>query len=616
MPPPSPILRILAVLATALGLTTLATSAHAVDPPWSPTGFDLAESAPYAIDGEDRCDEGSQWRWEGDDAELALILIPCGDQAEAQAAAAAQAFFVAALPDERVLGVEHVSWSESDGVAMRVWVQESTIVVLSSHTTDDTQAAALQLSGTHAPDLAASLPGEPVPPRDDGTRVQGILVTLPLLIWLLIVLPARAVVALRRPRYDVTTADPTFRDVTSAAMHVTHQRRWRRVGRWVVGLAVGLVAFGIGNLAIGAIADGVARVLLGVAGVVGGVMITRRNRAHPVEQAGRLPTTHGARAWLGTALSVLAHALALAVVVGVALAGITSVLLPPAGRIPTPGEIASAGSAAPIFLLITVALLIREAVPLVLLGVVVLLIAVAGLDALGRGIRAASLRDVLAADPRAPILYLRSFDEDRLTLPATLHRRGLMDTLNVVRRRRFEEAIVVQLQRAGPVVAIAPPGSRLPKIGAARASFGHDEWQAEVTELARRAAAVVLSATPDSVREGFGWEIDLVANRLPHGRVMVVVGPWRGGLRRRWEAFRSHIAALPFFAQLATADLPDGLLVAAHSRQWGWSSWGATRRTDVTYAVAIDHALHALAADISGIDDDPDAVDPLLASAE
>ncbi|GAB2984222.1 hypothetical protein [Actinotalea caeni] len=602
------------VLGAALGLTAPAAPAHADDPPWSPAGFTLVETAGWTIDGDDRCDPGERWRWAGDAAEVAVILVPCTNQPAAQAAAAAQVIFTTDLPDERTLDVEHVSWSETEGVALRVWVQEARIVVLAVQAAD--RANALALGAQLAPDLAASLPGEPVPPQSDGYQVQGILVTLPLLVWLVLVLPARAVVALRRPRYEARSDTPGWLDVTPAAAQVATRRRWRRAGWWVAGLSATLLAFGLGNLTIGAVLDGVGRVVVGALGLVGGVVMVRRHRPLPVERAGRLPSTHGgARAWLGRGLSAVAHGLALAVVVGVGVAGVASAILPPAQRIPTPAEILAAGTDAPVVALVAVALLIRESMLLVLLGVLVVLVAVAGLDALGRRLRAASLREVLEADPRPPVLYLRSFDEDRLALPATLHRRGLMDTLNVVRRRRFEEAVVVQLQRIGPVVAIAPPGSRLPRIGAARASYGHDEWQEKVTELAGRAAVVVLSATPDSVREGFGWEIDLVAHRLPHGRVMVVVGPWRGELRRRWEAFRQHVAALPFFAGLARPDLPDGLLVAAHTGGWGWCAWGATRRTDVTYAVAIDHALHALAPDMAGIDDDPDAVDPLLATA-
>ncbi|GAB2622213.1 hypothetical protein [Pseudactinotalea suaedae] len=613
--PGSP-LRVLAVLVVAVLLIVLPhTPAHADEPPWSPAGYELQDDAAYLIDGESRCSEGGRWTWASGSEQVGLILVPCESPTAAQAAASGQVLFSEDHPEEKVLDVEHVSWSESDGVALRVWVQETTIVVLATSVPGGDAAQAFELGAEHAPDLAAALPGDPLPPEADGYGVQGILIAAPLMIWLLLVLPARAVVALRRPRYDVATAEPRWRDITPAAAALTRRRRWRRAGWWVTGIALGLVVFGVLNTALGAVVDGVARVLVGVLGTVGGVVMVRKNAALPVEHAGRLPTTLGARAWWGTALSALAYALAIGVVLGTALAAVASVVLPPADRIPSIGEIAAAGSAAPVLLLVTVGLLIRDSMVLVLLGVVALLVAVAGIDALGRRLRAASLREVLVADPRPPILYLRSFDEDRLTLPATLHRRGLMDTLNVIRRRRFEEAIVVQLQRSGPVVAIAPPGARLPKIGAARASYGHDEWQEKVTELAQRAAVVVLSATPSSVREGFGWEIDLVANRLEHGRVMVVVAPWRGQLARRWEAFRSYVSSLPFFADLASASLPDGLLVAARTSRWGWSSWGATRRTDVTYAVAIDHALHALGEDMAGLDDDPDAVDPLLADA-
>jgi len=609
-------LRVLAVLvAAALQVALPHPPAHADDPPWSPAGYELQDNAAYLIDGETRCSEGERWTWASGIEQIGLILVPCESQAAAQAAAHGQVLFASDHPEERVLDVEDVSWSESDGIALRVWVQETTIVVLAAAVPGGDAAAAFDLGAEHAPDLVAALPGDPLPPETDGSSVQGILIAAPLMIWVLLVLPARGLVALRRPRYHVATAESRWRDITPAAAALTRRRRWRRAGWWVTGLALSLVAFGVLNTALGAVADGLARVVAGMVGAVGGLVMVRKNAALPVEHAGRLPTTHGGRAWWGTALSVLAYALAIGVVLGTALAAVASVVLPPADRIPTLGEIAGAGSAAPLLMLVAVGLLIRDAMLLVLLGVVVLLVAVAGIDALGRRLRAASLREVLLADPRPPILYLRSFDEDRLTLPTTLHRRGLMDTLNVVRRRRFEEAIVVQLQRSGPVVAIAPPGARLPKIGAARASYGHDEWQEKVTELAQRAAVVVLSATPTSVREGFGWEIDLVANRLDHGRVMVIVAPWRGQLTRRWEAFRSYVSSLPFFTGLVSASLPDGLLVAAHTSRWGWTSWGATRRTDVTYAVAIDHALHALGEDMTGLDDDPHAVDPLLADA-
>jgi hypothetical protein len=66
-------------------------------------------------------------------------------------------------------------------------------------------------------------------------------------------------------------------------------------------------------------------------------------------------------------------------------------------------------------------------------------------------------RDVVAHDPRPSFLYLRSFDEDRLKLRVSLERRGILELLAPLRRRRFEEVLVRALSAYGPV--IAPTGA-------------------------------------------------------------------------------------------------------------------------------------------------------------
>lgn len=609
---------LLGALASVVLVLVGAGDAWAQDPPWSPTGYELDNDEAYEIEAERRCDVGHQWTWITEDSAVGLILVPCDDAVAASAAANAQVLFSGSFPDERAIEVDHVSWSPSDGIALRVWTQGETIVVLAVGVQDDDRDRAFAIGADLAPELAAALPGVPAAPANDGQAVQGLLIAAPIAVWLLFVLPARGVVALARPRYRATSTEPRWQDVTWATRVLVRHRRLRRLARWLLGLGVVLLGFGVLNLVGGfGWLDSLLRMLVGAGMVAGGVVVLRRHPRHAIERADRPPSTRGTSAILGTALSALAYALAIALLAATAFAAVASSVLPPGD--PDWGvllELLRSGVDTPRVLLIVLAAAVRTAFLPTLAVVVALLVLIAGLDALGRRLRAASLREVVERDPRSPILYLRSFDEDRLTLPATLHRRGLMDTLNVVRRRRFEEAMVVQLQRFGPVVAIAPPGSGIPAIGAARASYGHDEWQDRVTELAQRAAVVVLSATPDSVREGFGWEIDLVAGRLGHTRVMVVVGPWRSQLTRRWEAFRAYIAQRPFFADLASADLPDGLLVAARTRAWGWRAWGAERRTDVTYAVALDHAMHALAGELEGVDDDPDAVDPLLAELD
>jgi hypothetical protein len=221
-------------------------------------------------------------------------------------------------------------------------------------------------------------------------------------------------------------------------------------------------------------------------------------------------------------------------------------------------------------------------------------------DGLGQRLRTASLDDALTQDNRPHYLYLRSFDEDKLALTARLRGRGLIAALALRRKVRFEEVMVRQLSTTGPVIAVAPPGSTMPAIGAARASFGNDEWQQHVARYAETARAVVLSATPGEIRQGYGWELDLIAHRVGHQRVLVVLGPWPlASLRRRWTQFCMAVSAVPFFAPITMPWVPDGVHVLAHSPQQGWQAWGARRRLDWTYAVAIDQATRAYLPDWS-----------------
>jgi hypothetical protein len=296
-----------------------------------------------------------------------------------------------------------------------------------------------------------------------------------------------------------------------------------------------------------------------------------------------LPGSGGLRGFVGRALSVVAYVGLVVVCLGYVLVYLLAQTIH--YRRPADSFLAEASG----WLL----RLAYDSPELVVLGIVLPAIVVLFLiDLLGRRIRAASLREALQRDTRAPFIYLRSFDEDTLHLASSLRRKGLIGRLSVVRRQRFEEVLVSSLSITGPVIAVSPPGTRLPPIGAARASFGNDEWQHEVHRYSEIARAVVLSATPASIREGFGWEIDLVANRISHSRVLVVVGPWRAAeLVKRWRAFRAYVAAFPLFAPLAADWIPDGVQVLAHSAHQGWQAWGATTRTDWSYSVSIDDAL-------------------------
>lgn len=153
----------------------------------------------------------------------------------------------------------------------------------------------------------------------------------------------------------------------------------------------------------------------------------------------------------------------------------------------------------------------------------------------------------MADDPRPPVLYLRSFQDDGRML--------LTDQGGAVAQKLFgaftptsaEEELASTLERIGPVVAIGKPGEPLPELGAARLYVGHDVWQAEVNALMRQAALVVVrvGASP-----GVLWEINQALEHLPRERLVLVLlgsAPLAPQIRERLAAVlgTALTAALP-----------------------------------------------------------------------
>lgn len=137
-----------------------------------------------------------------------------------------------------------------------------------------------------------------------------------------------------------------------------------------------------------------------------------------------------------------------------------------------------------------------------------------------RRTEAISADEAMALDPRAPVLYLRSFRDDGLSLLAqhgsTMKRRAM----SLLRLPTPEEQMARILARLGPLIAIGKPGEPLPELGAARLYVAHDQWQQTVAELMRRAALVVVrvGASP-----GVLWEIEQALERLPRQRLVLAV---------------------------------------------------------------------------------------------
>jgi hypothetical protein len=144
---------------------------------------------------------------------------------------------------------------------------------------------------------------------------------------------------------------------------------------------------------------------------------------------------------------------------------------------------------------------------------------------------ALSAQETLAVDLRPPVIYLRSFKDDRVTAAANfkqhfplwrlLHPIKLWGSvLNFFDNRTEEEMLAKVLSQVGPVVGIGRPGEKLPQLGAARVYVGDDEWQKTVRDFLSQAGLVVLrlGKTP-----GFFWEVEQSAGRMDPARLILLV---------------------------------------------------------------------------------------------
>lgn len=594
--------RLVGVVLVAGAMLVVAVSASAAPQLDPGQDWTLESSGPLqATEPAPECDAGTESVWTSGEHRLTMTTVPCWSTSSAAGMYEWLGIEGDVLPgtsdeNELVLG--------TDDAVTRAWVAEapgdSYTVAVQTFTCAGTKRQEC-IDGSNGLVLAAmeALPGGVPGVSTPGYTIQSWILVLivPVILVAFVVVPYRLVRALARPRYASASTSPRYHDVTRRVRRA-QWRRWVRRFLWWTAAFWGLVAAsaittrdtsqGFGSLAVVAI--------LGVVILVGRLTFLKPD---PVERGRRATTGLGAQAVVGTVVSFLAYALtALLLLVFALLVSYSSMSM----GWPSLTAEDIERMALPMLPGLSAAALALgdDGYAVCLLLLLLSLIVVAVIDAFGQRLRSASIDEALAQDDRPHYLYLRSFDEDRLSLAGQLRRRGLISALSLVRRVRFEEVMVRQLATTGPVIAIAPPGSNLPAIGAARASFSNDEWQQHVIRYAETARAVVLSATPGQIRPGYGWELDLIAHGISHQRVMVVLGPWPlHQLRRRWTQFCHAVSQVPFFAPITMPWVPDGVHVLVHAPRLGWHAFGARRRADWSYAVAIDEATRAYLPDWS-----------------
>jgi hypothetical protein len=198
--------------------------------------------------------------------------------------------------------------------------------------------------------------------------------------------------------------------------------------------------------------------------------------------------------------------------------------------------------------------------------------------------------ELMASDRRRPVLLLRSFADERMSV-AEAPTSTLSSTLTwsqMSSLARMEESIADQLRPFGPLIAIGKPGEALPQLGASRNYYSDAEWQAAALGLMREALLIVVIA---GVSQGLRWELEAIA-RAGHQSKLLVLMP-EPHRRRRWDVITQELRDVAGFDGLPH-EVPRGLLCIHAGPGTGCSLLSALRSGKIDYDAAIQLALYGM----------------------
>lgn len=190
-----------------------------------------------------------------------------------------------------------------------------------------------------------------------------------------------------------------------------------------------------------------------------------------------------------------------------------------------------------------------------------------------------SASELLSRDSRHPIIYLRSFEAERikattigrlgyiqntkggfyllarrekdlmLSIRVGLVREYKMKLLGSSRSMHDEQALFNEyFSSIGPYIAVGRPGESLMSmdVGSAKVFISDDDWRSKVQQLIEAAVVIVIEAA-DS--KGLAWEISEVVRRVQPERVLLVL-PRNDADHREFCIFAANIFPHPIPEEL------------------------------------------------------------------
>jgi hypothetical protein len=200
-------------------------------------------------------------------------------------------------------------------------------------------------------------------------------------------------------------------------------------------------------------------------------------------------------------------------------------------------------------------------------------------------------QEVREWDARPPIIFLRSFSQDKIRLKVRTRDPMLTFFVGLRRAKQIDEILLETGAPYGPVIAIGDPGDPIPPLGAARI-FVPDvkgQWQSVVRRLLKTSSAVVICpALSDSV----AWEIAEIQAHKRLWRTIVLANPEmsREEAVRLFEDILHGEGGESFAGRLR----PERRPIAAFSHApFHWTVLVARELSVQTYTVALNHALQS-----------------------
>jgi hypothetical protein len=131
---------------------------------------------------------------------------------------------------------------------------------------------------------------------------------------------------------------------------------------------------------------------------------------------------------------------------------------------------------------------------------------------------------VVSDDPRPPILFLRSFADDKNVTEGS-HAENIFNNLGFIGYGFFdfslESRLAAHFSEFGPFIAVGQPKDKSPHLGAIRAHLSEDEWRASVLRwfAASRLVLMLLGTT-----KWVSWELQTLID-LGHARKTLLIFP-------------------------------------------------------------------------------------------